>query len=78
MKEKLSLNAFAFYSGIFAYKLEDRDALLDFQSEAVKKFKKIPKIFYWTIRFIEKRIECDILKLKNKKNDKSLALEQIA
>lgn len=78
MKEKLSLNAFAFYSGIFAYKLEDRDALLDFQSEAVRKFKKIPKIFYWAIKFIEKRIERDIQKLKNKKNDKSLALEQVA
>lgn len=64
MREKISLNAFAFYSGMLGYKKEDQDELLNFQSEAVKDFQLMPKIFKFAIAFIEKKIKRDIQKLK--------------
>ncbi len=64
MKEKLSLNAFAFYSGMLGYNPDHREELLEFQAEAVKRFNIIPKFFGIAINFIEKRIQKDIDKLK--------------
>ncbi len=64
MKEKLSLNAFAFYSGMLGYKSEDRETLLEFQANSVRRFHTIPKFFKVAIDFIEKRIQKDINKLK--------------
>lgn len=64
MREKLSLNAFAFYSGMLGYNPKDREELLEFQANSVKRFNTLPKIFKMAVSFIEKRIQRDINKLK--------------
>lgn len=64
MREKHSLNAFAFYSGMLGYKPENREALLDFQAASVERFQTLPKFFKLVVSFIEKRIQRDINKLK--------------
>lgn len=64
MREKLSLNAFAFYSGMLGYNPEDREALLEFQASSVERFQALPKFFKIAVNFIEKRIQRDINKLK--------------
>ncbi len=78
MREKLSLNAFAFYSGMLGYKIEDREALLDFQAESVKKYTWMPKVFELAVSFIEKRIEKDIQRLKNQNSNSSKPVKQLA
>lgn len=64
MREKLSLNAFAFYSGMLGYNPDDREELLEFQANSVKRFNLLPGIFKRIVQFIEKRIQRDIDKLK--------------
>ncbi len=68
MKEKISLNAFAFYAGVLGYKIEDREALLDFQAKSVLSFHFLPNFFKIAVSFIENRIASDIKKLKETKN----------
>ena len=64
MEEKISLNAFAFYKGMLNYHPADRMELLDFQSEAVKSQKFLPKLFRFCCQFVARRIKRDIEDLK--------------
>jgi tRNA A37 methylthiotransferase MiaB len=60
MEEKISLNAFVFYKGMPNYDIDDRIALLDFQSEAVVRQNLLPKIFKMCCQFVARRIKSDI------------------
>jgi radical SAM superfamily enzyme YgiQ (UPF0313 family) len=78
MREKLSLNAFAFYSGMLGYNPDDRETLLEFQANSVKRFVTIPKFFKIAVSFIEKRIQKDINRLRSITAKRAPDLEKCA
>lgn len=60
MQERISLHAGLFYDGILTFDPADRDALLDFQAEAIEHDRVLSRVFVPIHDWARRRLEADV------------------
>ena len=59
-RQRVSLDCSLFLNSFYNYKPEYREALLDFQYDALKHFPKIGVFFEWVDKKIQRKLEKDV------------------